>query len=42
MTIRYQGDCLHIDRIPYIKGHPPGRAMQCGGAPSFNPLKWFH
>jgi penicillin-binding protein 1B len=42
VAIRYQGDCLHIDRIPYIKGHPPGRAMQCGAAPWFNPLKWFH
>lgn len=42
VAIRYQGDCLHIDRIPYIKGHPPGRDMQCGGAPWINPLKWFH
>lgn len=40
VAVHYGGACLPLDAVPYIKGHPPGTGMLCGGSP-FNPMEWF-
>ena len=42
LGVRFEDQCLHLDTLPYIKGHPPDNGLVCdGGASWTNPLKWF-
>jgi penicillin-binding protein 1B len=42
----YAGECLQLEAVPYLRGHPPELSLGCDGEseprPSlFNPLRWF-
>jgi penicillin-binding protein 1B len=42
LGIRFEDECLRLDALPYIKGHPPDAAMVCDSGTSWlSPLKWF-